>query len=201
MPEDDKNKNQPEVNPEVDPAMGPNGDPLDEISDEETLRNIIIKTPSFDVKHLGTLSGKSADELRAEAKKFRSISQRMSKTPPETRPAAEMPTDVVRRSDLEKVATREAKEIVGPEVVAVWDELLKIPLGGFDPLDKNSIASNLKERFTVYQARTRKEDKPDTSHLRTTTAPQGTGGEAPQDKISKINAPKKPEDWYPKPAN
>ena len=111
----------------------------------------------------------------------------------------EIPADVVRKSDLEKIATNQAKEMVDVEVREHWDELIKIPLGGFDTLDAKSIASNLKERMEIFRSRNPKDaKKEDTSHLRETTAPKGTGGDAPKDNDSKIQTPIKPEGWYPK---
>ena len=197
MPEDETIN--PLESPEVDPTKEPNSDPLDEITDEDTLRNIIIKTSSFDVKNLATLSGKSVDELRAEAKKFRSISQRKKPEQPRTEVQPEIPTDVVRKSDLAKVATSQAKKMLPAEVLEVYDELVKIPLAGFDSLDSESIASNLKERYNIYRTRNPKQDgKPDTTHLQTTTAPKGTGGDAPKEKVIGGNISRKPDSWYPK---
>ena len=153
-------------------------DPLDEITDTEELRN--------------------------EAKKFRAISKRKSEPKkeepkPKPNPEPKNDEDVVKKSDLARIATQEAKEMVGEEIAEVWDDLLNIPLGGFDPLNPKSIAANLKERFAILKSRTKpKEQKADTTAITSTKVIQGTGGASTLEKNLKIKANNKPENWYKK---
>ena len=143
------------------------------------------------------------EDLRAEAKKYRSIAQRKAKVEkPEAKPekVEVKETPFVTKSDMAKMATREALEMVGAEVATQYEELIKIPLGGFDPLDSKSIASNLKERFTILKARS-PEEKGDVSGLKSTAIVSGSG--IGSDKSQKKEPPNfhkrlQPEDWYPK---
>lgn len=209
MQEDDLNLPEEELEHPEEKTDVTHQDPFDLIEDPDTLRSAIIKYPSFDITKLNDLVGKSVEELRAEAKKIRSIDQRKAKKPEVVAPKKtdvreSIPdTDVVRKSDMAKIATRKAKEMLPEEVVAVYDELLKINLGGFDYLDENSIAANLKERYTLFKSRNPDvETAPDTTSL-TETRATGTGSKPKDGGIkttSTLNIPesKKPEDWYPK---
>ena len=159
------------------------GDPLDLLSDPEA--------------------------IRAEAKKFRSIAQRKAKPVVEKKtetPSVIQTSDFVRKSDLERGATNKAKQLVGPEVAAEFDELVKIPLGGYDPLDAESIASNLRERYAILKARKPTEEKNsgvnDLSSTKVMTG-TGAGGNTTQKPDKKdppnFSLPKSPKDWYQKP--
>ncbi len=164
-------------------------DPLDEITDPEELR-------------------KKAKAYRSTFKKWRGVAKKP--TPP-AKPAdepkkpevrVEIPSDVMRKSDMERVATTDAKDILaqteeGKKILEAYDEIIKIPLAGYDPLNKNSIVQNLKERFDIYRKRNpEKGGKPDTTSIRSISPSKG-GGEAP-DKAPKIKGPVKPDSWYPK---
>jgi hypothetical protein len=151
------------------------------------------------------------DALLAEAKKFRSIAQRKAKT--ETQKVENTIAPVasnsafITRNDLEKIATRKAKELVGAEIAAEYDSLVKIPLGGYDSLDAESVAKNLKERFAILKARKPDgEKKEDISDLTATKVAVGTGAggnkETKPDKKDPPNfsLPKKPTEWYLKKA-
>ena len=141
------------------------------------------------------------EELRAEAKKFRAIANKRKDKPVETKPKAEVSTSFVTKSDLALIATREAKEMVGEEISSVYEELMKIPLGGYDQLDPKSIVSNLKERFAIYNAR-KSPEKEEVPNLATTSVVRGSGvGKEPKpDKKNPPNffSPKGPDTWYPK---
>lgn len=172
--------------------------------EEQALESLDVKSDDQGSDPLDEIT--DIDELRSKTKGYRSAFKKYrakAKDPkPEVKPLdakIEIPTDVVRKSDWAKVATEQAKELLEPEVLEVYDDLMKIDLGGFDPLNPKSIASNLKERFAIYRNRNPKKDgKEDTSHLSTTIVQKGTGGDAPKDKSLKIGNSKKPEDWYPK---
>jgi hypothetical protein len=171
--------------PVVDATDGSQGgDPLDLLSDPE--------------------------EIRAEAKKFRSIAQRKAKPIVEKKIETQQivqTSDFVRRSDLERGATNKAKQLVGSEIAAEYDELIKIPLGGYDPLDAESIALNLKERYAILKARKPSEEKKNegVNELSSTNVVTGTGagGNVVQKPDKKnppnFSLPKDPKDWYVKP--
>lgn len=176
-----------------------------DLTEEEKELESLDKTDEQDSDPLDEIN--DIDELRSKTKGYRSAFKKWKgkakevkpevKAEPKIEPKVEIPTDIVRKSDLTKVATNQAKELVGAEALEVWDELMKIPLEGFDPLDPKSIASNIKERFGIYKQRNpEKDSKPDTTSITSTNVSQGTGGG--QTVAPKIKTPKKPEDWYPK---
>lgn len=150
----------------------------------------------------------------AEAKKYRAIASR--KGSKET-PAPKVPADPVTpavvpkpdsagfitKEDMAKRTTRDAKKIAPKEVQDNWNELLSIPLAGFDPLDAESIVENMKSRLAILNARKGKDSKPDTTDLTTTkTNPTGQApaGGAPKVELPRFTQPKQPKDWYtPKP--
>jgi len=149
------------------------------------------------------------EKVRADAKKFRAIANRHKDKPQETKVETKVLTadtsKFVSKDDMARIATREAKELVGVEVTAEYEELIKIPLGGYDPLDPKSIAANLKERFAILQARKSPvEKKEDVSGLSSTTVVAGTGaGSGKENKPVQKDPPNfhktlGPEDWYPK---
>lgn len=148
------------------------------------------------------------DELLKKAKGYRSGYQRLAKEKADTK-KPEQPevkpqetSDYVKRSDLVKRATREAREELPKEIVDVWDDLVAIPLGGFDPLDSKSIAKNVKERYKIYlERKPTEEKKADTTTITSSTVAQGTAKTAPaSDKKEPPNfkMPAGPKDWYPK---
>lgn len=149
------------------------------------------------------------DELRAEAKKLRAIATRKTKVEPVVKVEEPVKTvitptdDFVKKSDLARLAVSEAKVLVSEDVKEHWDDLINIPLSGYDNLDAKSIAANMTERLVIFNARNpKKEEKEDISDLSTTKA-TGTGS-GPSDKKDKpkdppnYKKPSQPEDWYPK---
>ena len=152
------------------------------------------------------------DELRAEAKKFRSISQRKPKAPvvekpvEPVKPAPTDTSDFLKKSDVARLALQEAKDLASDEVKEHWDELISIPLSGYDNLNAKSIAANMAKRLVIYRLDNPKVEKKETGaeDLSKTNA-VGTGGGSGGDKsIPKkdppnFNLPKKPEEWYTSP--
>ena len=146
------------------------------------------------------------DELRAEAKKLRAINNRKPKVEPVVKkeePVKPVESEFVTKADLARLAVSEAKVLVSEEVKEHWDDLINIPLSGYDNLDAKSIAANMTERLVIFNARNPKvEKKEDVSDLSTTKA-TGTGS-GPSDKKDKPKDPPnykpalQPDDWYPK---
>lgn len=112
------------------------------------------------------------EAARAEAKKHRAIARRADKgaVPQAPAPAPSQKDDV-----LAKVVTNQAKELVSDEVRDNWDELVKIPLQGFDPMDARSIARNMQQRLVIFKA----EQKPETGAEKLTQTP-GIRGASPR---------------------
>ena len=146
----------------------------------------------------------------AEAKKFRAIAGRKAKKEPAA-PVAPAPTptpaptsNFVTKDDMAKKATKDAKKMAPKEVQDNWDDLMDIPLGGYDPLDPDSIVENMTNRLAILNKNKKPEDgKPDMSDVTTTkaTASGTTGGKppAPQAGLPRFTSPKQPSDWYKKP--
>lgn len=144
----------PEIAP--DPTPSPSGDPLDDIRDEA---------------------------VRAEAKRMRAVFQaqgRVSRKAPEAPAPAPAPAPS-QPTEAGYVATTVAKTLVSEEVKANWNELLNIPLAGYNALDPESIAANMTARLAVYKA-TQKPGNP--AKDLTTTQALGTPGSAPEAKKS-----------------
>jgi len=148
------------------------------------------------------------EQLRADAKKFRAIANRKVKVavvekPPVVVEKSPIKTDdFVKKSDLALMAVNGAKELVSNEVKEHWDDLMEIPLSGYDNLDAKSIANNMAERLVIFNARNPVgEKKEDVSYL-TTTKTTGTGSGPSVDKTKTVknppnfNLPTKPDDWY-----
>lgn len=146
------------------------------------------------------------DEVeRLEAKKTRAIENRIARKAKEeedSKPTIN-PDDFVTKDDQKVIATRNAKNMVAPEINEVWDELTKIPLGGYDPMDAESMAENMKQRYTLYLA-----DNPPTEDATkdlssSPNVPPSGKGPKPKAKESKplpgLTEPAQPEDWYPAP--
>jgi hypothetical protein len=140
----------PETQPEATPESAPEGsqpDPLDDIQDPAA---------------------------RAEAKKARAILRRNARKGDEPEAPAPQPT-YAKADDVAKVVTTQAKALVSEEVREAWDELMKIPLAGVDPMDPQSIAANMADRFVLYKT---KQTAPNpTRDLRTSA---GVHGAAPK---------------------
>ena len=150
------------------------------------------------------------EDLRNEAKKFRSISQRKPKVVVEKKAEVVIPkittdtSDFLKKSDIAKIALQDAKELVSDEIKEHWDDLIAIPLAGYDNLNAKSIAKNMAERLVIFQQRNPTgEKKEDISDL-TTTRANGTGSGPSSDKTVKKDPPnfalpKQPKDWYAPP--
>lgn len=151
------------------------------------------------------------ENLRNHMKGLRAKAQREKRNPkpaedpnPKPAEAAEVnnPSNYATKDDLKRMATIDAKKVVAPEVKELWDELTKIPLGGFDPMDAESIASNMMKRYNLY--RIDHPDAPDigkdfqTSH--TNQAGGGTQKVAPKTDTKPLpgyKEPVSPDQWYP----
>lgn len=141
---------------------------------------------------------------RAEAKKLRAINARHSdkedEEEEEDEEVEENTSNYATKDDLKVMATNEAKKLVAPEVLAAWDELTKIPLGGYNGMDSGAIAVNMQSRYMLYQAQN--PDAPDvTKELTSSPNTPPSGGPAPKDKVSKplpgFKESAQPADWYP----
>lgn len=149
------------------------------------------------------------ESVRAEAKKFRAIATRKKDVPvvkkeEPVKPVVAPADDFIKKSDVARLAVEDAKELVSDEVREHWDDLIGIPLSGYDNLNAKSIAKNMAERLVIFNARNPKtEEKVDVSDLSTTKA-NGTGsgpepkGTAPKDPPN-FSLPKQPKDWYTPP--
>lgn len=169
----------------VEEPKEPNSDPLDAIEDEE-LRN--------DMKRLRAI------DQRAKKKAKEAEAPQPKEEEEETPPASNYAT----KDDLKLLATNDAKKMVAPEVKELWDELTKIPLGGYDPLDSESIAENMKKRYNLYLIENPADGDDPTKDLTTSpnTPPSSKGNDPkPKKKVSKdppgYKEPVSPEDWYP----
>lgn len=164
-------------------------DPLDAIEDE-TLRN-----------HMKGLRAKDRREKR-NPKQPQTVVEKAK--PAETATVAD-PSNYATKDDLKKLATIDAKKMVAPEVKELWDELTKIPLGGFDPMDAESIAGNMMKRYQLY--RTDHPEAPDIAkdfQLSHTNQTSGAGGVKLQAKTDSkslpgYKEPTPPDQWYPAP--
>ncbi len=184
MIKDDQNPGQGGEEENVTPKDGegepstPSSDPLDAIQDEEA---------------------------RAEAKRHRAIARRIEKKGEEEEEEEEqVPTqNFATKEDLKKLATNDAKKIVSDGVKQLWDELVAIPLGGFDPLDSESIAKNMEKRYALYIMEN--PDKATDPAVDFTTSPDMTAngssfkGKKPvaPRPLPGYKEPAQPSDWYP----
>lgn len=149
------------------------------------------------------------EKARNEAKAHRAIARRLAKKgeePAEDDDAEDEPVSSVyaTKNDLKKLATNDAKKLVPEHVREAWDELVAIPLGGFDAMDAESIAQNMQKRFNLYLI-DNPDKAPDPANDFTTTPhmPVGTGGggkpKAPVAKpLPNYHEPAQPDSWYPK---
>jgi len=176
-------KKEPEVTPELNDdgtPKDPSKDPLDAIEDEEA---------------------------RALAKRERAIAIRDAKkdvevVPPKEEEPATPPADYATKDDLKSFATRDAKNLVAPEVLEVWDELTKIPLGGFDPMDATAMAKNMAQRYTIYlQDHPVDAEDPAKVLASSPATPPAGGGVKPKAPAAKplpgFKESAQPADWYP----
>lgn len=155
------------------------GDPLDEIQDIEELRG-------------------RAKALAAENVKKDKILERNRKPKDPQAPAApSQPVTVASKEDLAVIVTNQAKELALPEVREHWDELSKIPLEGFNPMNARSIADNMADRLVIFKAKQASKDNP-TKELTSSPGIRGSSGEAPKaDTTSKFKTKAKDADtWF-----
>lgn len=150
------------------------------------------------------------EKARNEAKAHRAIARRAAKREAdadEDDDADDEPVSSVyaTKDDLKKMATNDAKKLVPDHVRDAWDELVAIPLGGFDAMDAESIAQNMQKRFNLYLMEN-PDKAPDPANDFTVTPhmPVGTGGgtgktkAAPVRPLPNYREPAQPDSWYPK---
>ncbi len=165
----------PQVEPEVTPAE-PSKDPLDAIENEDT---------------------------RNDMKRLRSIDQRRAKKEIEEPKPAEPQNNYATKDDLKVMATNEAKKLVAPEVLAAWDELTKIPLGGYDPMDAGAMAQNMAQRYTLHQQANPDATDP-TREITDSPFVPASGSSGPKAKatdskpLPNFKEAAQPADWYGK---
>jgi hypothetical protein len=141
------------------------------------------------------------EEERIEAKRIRAIAQRKLRAKEEgleTKPEPSSP--FATKDDLKKLATNEAKKLVAPEVKELWNELAAIQLGGFDPMDAESVAANMADRYIVYRAKNPVEGEDPTAVFTTSPDVPKSGGPKTAKKESKplpgYKDPVQPTEWY-----
>ena len=150
------------------------------------------------------------EKARNEAKAHRAIARRAAKkqeSADDDDAEDDEPVSSVyaTKDDLKKLATNDAKKLVPEHVREAWDELVAIPLGGFDAMDAESIAQNMQKRFNLYLI-DNPDKAPDPANDFTTTPhmPVGTGGGAGKPKapvakpLPNFKEPAQPDSWYPK---
>jgi len=185
----------------TEPIAGEAVIPKDPVEDDTT---VPLEDPSKD-----PLDAIEDEEARALAKKERAITYRRTKRENEVVPSKEEekvpePTNYATKDDLKSFATRDAKNLVAPEVLEVWDELTKIPLGGFDPMDANAMAKNMTMRYTLYLQDNPVDagDNPNKDLTTSPATPPAGSGPKPKAPVEKplpgYKEPQQPEDWYGK---
>lgn len=198
----------------VEPKLDAEGNPIPEVKTQDGVDadgNLINPAPDDN----DPLDAIEDDKVRDQAKKDRAIARRITKgekldnegnpiveTPPEDKPV--VPSNVATKDDLKTMATNAAKKLVAPEVLEAWDEIMKVQLGGFDPMDAESIAENLVQRYNLY--RMKNPIDPENPAAPLTTSPKvpnaGGGGKKPVKKdddndLPGYKEPAQPDDWYP----
>ena len=107
------------------------------------------------------------------------------------------------KDDLKKMATIDAKKLVAPEVKELWDELTSVPLGGYDPMDAESIAKNMAKRMSLYLSDNPEKAADIATRFQTSTfVSPGAGGSKKATDTDKIDLPGfkepvPPDQWYP----
>lgn len=159
-----------------------NADPLDAIEDE-TAR---------------ALAKAERAKARREARRNKAEDEPAPKKEPEGISSAYATKD-----DLKKLATNDARKMVAPELNAVWDELVAIPLGGFDPMDSQSIVKNMEQRYVLYTQQQKAANEDPTKDFTTSPAiPQGGGATkgttkgAPAPSLPGYREATPPTEWY-----
>jgi hypothetical protein len=136
---------------------------------------------------------------RAEAKKHRAIARRNAEKP-DPPAAAPLQGDFVTKKELAVTATNDAKELVSQEIRDNWDELLKIPLGGYNALDARSIAKNMASRLTIFKEGKTETPSNPAAPLQVNSGARGTQGasQAPNPKEPPgFKQPVSPNEWVP----
>jgi len=156
-------------------------DPLDAIEDE-TARNLA-----------------KAERAKARREARRDVKPEEKKEP--VKEPEPLVTSYATKDDLKKLATNEARKMVAPEVNEAWDELVAIPLGGFDPMDSASIAKNMQQRFVLYQQSQASKDDPAADFTKSSVIPSQGGAlkEAKPDAAKSLpgfKEPTPPTEWY-----
>jgi hypothetical protein len=125
---------------------------------------------------------------RADAKAARAIARRSIKKDDKEgkneKPEASAPApsqSVASKEELAVVVTNQAFELASPEVKEHWNDLLAIPLGGFNPMDARSIAANMAERLVILKAKPSK-DNP-TKEITSSPGIRGTTGTPPSGEV------------------
>lgn|SRR3990167_620228 len=151
----------------------PNSDPLDAIEDET---------------------------VRAEMKRLRAIDQRQKNKPKESpKPTPAPLQEFIKKDELAGLVTSRAKEMVSDEVREHWDELLEIPLGGYNALDPDSIAKNMTQRLAILKVEPEKKPDP-IKEIIATPGIRGGSGLPPkkgEKELPNFRQPVKPMDWIP----
>ena len=200
--------------PTETPAPASSGGSDEKFDDEG---NLIVKDNGSD-----PLDAIEDETVRARAKKDRAIFQRkfskgeidddgnpiVKETPPANpdKPVApaEPASPAATKDDLKLMTLNSARKIVPSEVADVWDDLKAIPLGGFDEMDADSIATNMIKRYNLY--RQDNPVDPENPAAPLSTSPRvpagGAGNKTPASngegkQLPGYKEPAQPEDWYP----
>jgi hypothetical protein len=169
-------------------------DPLDAIEDEEQRR----------LAKAGRAMARRAE--KKEGVKFDENGEPIVEPAQPVAPAPAAPAAAT-KDDLKILTLNAAKKLVPQEVLDVWDDLKTVPLGGFDSLDADSVATNMIKRYNVY--RMDNPADPENPAAPLSTSPRiptgGAGNKTPQSagdgkkELPGFKEPTQPEDWYPAP--
>lgn len=137
---------------------------------------------------------------RAEAKRLRAMARRNKNKPPAA-PEVITPSNFATKDDLKRMATNEAKKLVAPEVKALWDELVTIPLGGYDAMDAESIVKNMDKRYKLYLMDNPIDEADPTNVFTASPTIPKAGGSKPKATpearpLPGYKEPAQPADWY-----
>jgi hypothetical protein len=204
----------------------------EENQEEETLPETLPEEKNLELEPKGKPEGDGdpldklldkPEELLAEAKKFRSIKERLEKKP-EIKPIVKDTSDYLKKSDFElanqKAAIKMAtgKVDVSPKTFGVeteqlgkiqqdilenWDEVIKnyAPRRGKDTAE--DVLEDIKDAYVLFSIRRpNKEGKPDISELSQTKVIPGQASpkeqKPPVKEPSSFKLPVQPSEWYPK---
>ena len=142
------------------------------------------------------------EATRNEMKALRAKDRRLKAKPPVDTPPVS-PSPFATKDDLKMLATNDAKKLVAPEVKELWNELVGIPLGGYNPMDSESIAENMNKRYQLYLLdNPQGETDPTKVFTQSPNTPPGGGGGKPPKQPDARPLPgfkeaTQPADWYP----